>query len=66
MLRLAEIITQGIGSLNIKDVQDFTVGYFAVQSLATARRSHFLLDLGVDFLLTAGGVLLWIESIIKP
>lgn len=34
-----------------------------VQGLAAARRSHPLLGLGGNFLLIAGGVLLWIESI---
>lgn len=60
MLRLAEIIMQGIG------VEDFTVGYRSSESLATARRSRFLLHLAVNFLLIAGGVLLWIEGFIKP
>lgn len=60
MLRLAEIIMQGIG------VEDFTGGYRSSESLATARRSHVLLHLAVNFLLIAGGVLLWIEGFIKP
>lgn len=51
---------QGIG------VEDFTGAYSSSESLATARRSHFLLHLAVNFLLIAGGVLLWIEGFIKP
>jgi len=66
MLRLAEIIARGTGAVSTKAEQDFAVGCRSSESSATARRSRFLLHLGVNFLLIAGGVLLWIGGIIKP